>query len=251
MIPNRESAATSPNDRLRKTRAGKTQGNTDWLASQDLRDGVLLLGGTSLADFRQRVAQSGLRGDLTPSHWSMCGLLIDEGTRFLSVPLAVPDVSGVPATNAVRECSLSDYDDPAKWPNIGVVRFATDMSTIVRQARDIAMRRTIVDLPALLLAWLGYAWGVTDQPNPLTESLGIPSGVFVETAHAMAGVELTPGLASAASCPEAIWQAAKWWHEYYEEVPVAAAGLRSAGPVAPQGRYAVRQPEAQLIASRG
>ncbi len=28
--------------------------------------------------------------------------------------------------------------------------------------------------------------------------------------HALAGVDLTPGLASEASCPEAIWQAAKW-----------------------------------------
>jgi hypothetical protein len=29
-----------------------------------------------------------------------------------------------------------------------------------------------------------------------------------------AGFELTPGIASSATCPEAIWQAARWWHEY-------------------------------------
>jgi hypothetical protein len=32
-----------------------------------------------------------------------------------------------------------------------------------------------------------------------------------------AGFDLTPGLESRASCPEAIWQAAKWWHKYYED----------------------------------
>jgi hypothetical protein len=246
MIPNRESSATDSNSQLRQSKAGKKQGNADWLASHDLTEGVLLLGGTSLADFRQRVAQSGLRGDLSPSYWSLCGLLIDDGRRFLSVPLRVGDVSRVPATNAIAECDIADYDDPGDWPNIGVVRFASDMSAIARQARIVAQRRTIVDLPGLVLAWLGYTWSVTGRPNPLMDSLGIPSAVFVETAHALAGVELTPGLASAASCPEAIWQAAKWWYEYYEEAPTPVKGSRSAGPISPQGHYALRQPSAQL-----
>jgi hypothetical protein len=108
MIPNRESSATDSNSQLRQSKAGKKQGNADWLASHDLTEGVLLLGGTSLADFRQRVAQSGLRGDLSPSYWSLCGLLIDVGRRFLSVPLRVGDVSRVPATNAIAECDIAD-----------------------------------------------------------------------------------------------------------------------------------------------
>jgi hypothetical protein len=245
MIPNRESSATRPNADLRKTRSTLRQTNSAWLAEQGFTEGVLLLGGASIADFRLRVAQSGLRGDLTPSYWSQCGLLIEGGSWFLSAPLTVPDASSVPSTNAIRECAMADYDDPQQWPNIGVVRFATDMGIVVAQAREVAMRRTIVELPALLLAWLGFAWGVTGQPNPLTQSQGIPSAVFIETAHALAGVELTPGLASASSCPEAIWQAAKWWHEYYEEAPTIAIGTRSAGPIPPQGTYAIRQPKAQ------
>lgn len=249
MIPNRESSATSSNGALRKTRASRKESNSAWLASHELREGILLLGGSSLADFRQRVAQSTLRRDLSPSYWSLCGLLIDDGSRFLSVPLSIPDASAVPAANAVRECAMTDYDSPRHWPNIGVVRFASEMSAIVGEAREVASRRTVVDLPALLLAWLGFAWGVSDRPNPLTQSLGIPSAVFVETAHAIAGVELTPGLASAASCPEAIWQAAKWWHEYYEEAPVAMAGTLDPGTMPPQGWYAVRQPNAQLLDS--
>jgi hypothetical protein len=245
MIPNRESSASRPNADLRKARSSSLQTNSAWLAEQGRVEGVILLGGASLVDFRLRVAQSGLRGDLTPSYWSMCGLLVDDGTRFLSVPLSVPDASSVPATNAVRECAMADYDDPERWPNIGVVSFATEMRVVVEQAREVASRRTVVELPALVLAWLGFGWGVTGQDNPLNDSLGIPSAVFIETAHALAGVELTPGLASAASCPEAIWQAAKWWHEYYEEAPTIAIGARSAGPMPPQGRYAIRQPKAQ------
>lgn len=247
MIPNRESSASSSNTQLKQTRAVKKQGNKEWLAAHELTEGVLLMGGTSLADFRQRVAQSGLRGDLSPSYWSMCGILIEDGQRFLSVPLGFADISRVPATNAIVDCDMSDYDDPARWPNIGVVRFANDMSAILKQARLVAQRRTIVDLPGLVLAWLGYTWAVTGRPNPLIDSLGIPCAVFVETSHALAGVELTPGLASAASCPEAIWQAAKWWYEYYEEAPTPVKGSRSAGPISPLGRYALRQPAAQLI----
>jgi hypothetical protein len=51
--------------------------NFAWLKATGYRDGVLLLGGTSIVDFRMRVAQSELRQDLLPSFWSTCGLLID------------------------------------------------------------------------------------------------------------------------------------------------------------------------------
>jgi hypothetical protein len=245
MIPNRESPATSSNRRLRRSKPGKRQSNREWLAADELQDGIILLGGSSLADFRLRVAQSGLRSDLTPSYWSLAGLLLGDGKRFLSAPLGTDDVSKVPQTNAVQICRLADYDDADAWPNIAVVRFASEMAPIVEQARDAASRRTVVELPELILAWLGYVWGVSGAANPLIASKGIPSAVFVETAHALAGVELTPGLASAASCPEAIWQAAKWWHEYYQEAAQLDDG-RSTGPVRPYGRHAVRQPSAQL-----
>jgi hypothetical protein len=38
---------------------------------------------------------------------------------------------------------------------------------------------------------------------------------MLEVVFGAAGFDLTPGLESRSSCPEAIWQAAKWWHEYY------------------------------------
>jgi hypothetical protein len=38
---------------------------------------------------------------------------------------------------------------------------------------------------------------------------------MLDIVFGVVGYDLTPGLESRASCPEAIWQAAKWWHEYY------------------------------------
>jgi hypothetical protein len=45
----------------------------------------------------------------------------------------------------------------------------------------------------------------------------MPSAAMLETVTGAAGFDLTPGLESRASCPEAIWQSARWWHEYHEE----------------------------------
>ncbi|CAN5781253.1 hypothetical protein BH23CHL7_BH23CHL7_06840 [soil metagenome] len=277
MIPNRESGADRPNEELLEfdpysepapetaapeTAApessaadvaaeetspgpGEEQGNVAWLGRSDLRTGILLLGGTSLADFRVRFAQAQLRSDLTPSHWSMCGLLGEDGT-VQTVPLQPADIGEVPVTNAVRTMSVDDFDDAQAWPNIAVLRFAEGTAAIDDHVAT-AMRRTVVDLPALLLSWLGFVWGVGD--NPLVGGKGVPSAVFVETCYGLAGIELTPGLSSSASCPEAIWQAVKWWHEYY--AGVAEIGASEAGSVRPSGNYLVRQPSAQMaIAER-
>jgi hypothetical protein len=85
----------------------------------------------------------------------------------------------------------------------------------------------------------------------------------------MAGFELTPGLSSASSCPEAIWQSAKWWTYYYESAAkereraidrlteaeggaeVASAGtaerLAAALPMIPTGFFIVRQRAASVV----
>jgi hypothetical protein len=251
MIPSRHSPASTPNGLLAPAEAGPDQSNLAWLRSGRLRRGILLLGGTSLVDFRVRVGQSGLRSDLSPSYWSLCGLLLDTEGTFLSVPLQPADVSAVPQSNAVQTCRLADYDDPSNWPNIAVLSFTREWDEVIRDARLVADSRTILDLPDLVLAWLGYAWAVTGASNPLLSARGVPSAAFAETAHALAGVEITPGLASAASCPEAIWQAVKWWHEYYREAAAVTTSSRAGGssgarPIVPRGRYAVRQRYAQL-----
>ena len=53
--------------------------------------------------------------------------------------------------------------------------------------------------------------------NPLFDGYGMPSAAFIEALCAANGYDLTPGLESRASCPEAIWQAARWWHEFQKD----------------------------------
>jgi len=246
MIPTRESGATHPNRDLRELRPTRGEGNVAWFGRCGMEDGVLLLGGSSLVDFRLRVAQSQVRGDLTPSYWSLCGLISARDGRFLTVPLQTPDISNVPRTNAIRELRLSDVDDPVAWPNIGVVRFAGNPGAVLEQANKLHIRRSVIDLPELVLTWLAYGWAAGSADNPLLRSKGVPSAAFVETAHALAGIELTPGLSSASSCPEAVWQAVKWWREYYEGA-VEIAGRGEAQPVVPQGVYGLRQRSAHVV----
>ena len=79
------------------------------------------------------------------------------------------------------------------------------------------MQRAVLDAVDLLVRWIAYAWGVTQTTNPLLENRGMPSAAMLDVVFGAVGFDLTPGLESRASCPEAIWQAAKWWHNYYEE----------------------------------
>ncbi len=244
MIPTRESGASDPNLQLDRLPAEEGEGNASWFGRSPVNAGLVLLGGTSLVDFRLRYAQSQLRSDLTPSYWSLCGLLLADGS-IRTVPLDVTPAADVPRTNGVRLMSIDDFDDPLAWPNVAVLRFAEDAEVVAAHADVVAQRRTIVDIPSLLLAWLGYAWAADDASNPLLSGSGIPSAAFAEAAHSLAGVELTPGLSSSASCPEAIWQAVKWWHEYYAGVlDVGATG--AAGTLVPSGRYVVRQRSAAV-----
>jgi hypothetical protein len=141
---------------------------------------------------------------------------------------------------------LADLDDPARWPNIGVLRFADRMPSVLAQVDVLRTRRTILDLPDLLVAWLAFGWAAGSAENPLLAGRGLPSAALVETAHTLSGIELTPGLASASSCPEAIWQAVKWWREYYEGA-VRIGGRGMARPLVPRGVYGIRQRSAALL----
>jgi hypothetical protein len=250
------------NPNLRAEPAGKAEGNRKWLARLESPDGVkpdengiILLGGSSLADFRLRVAQSQLRHDMMPSYWSHCGILLEGGT-MVTVPLdlrpreqtrrrEIDDVSLMPSCNGVRVCRLEEFDDPRWYPNIAVIRFAKTHKHVHDQIARVRLDRGIIDLPGLILPWLGFIWGVTDAANPLARGLGIPSAAFVETVFAMDGLELTPGLSSASSCPEAVWQSAKWWTGFYEKISAATESEHTM-PMPPDGFYAVRQPAAAV-----
>lgn len=254
------STSSQPNNKLREEPAKDGEGNRKWLARLGDGDGVILIGGTSLADFRLRVAQSALRDDMFPSAWSLAGILLGDG-KFVSVPLGGQDISDVPKNNGVRELSLDDYDDAQRFPNMAVIRFAKIHDNVRRDIDRLKRDRGIVDLAAMMLPWLAFIWGTKGSGNPLSEGKGLPSSAFVETVFAMAGFELTPGLSSASSCPEAMWQSAKWWREFYETTTAAlSAGggksgkgksakenARPAVPMVPEGFYKIGQGSAAIV----
>lgn len=242
MLGVRHSPDRQANPALRELRPRRGEGNAAWVRRTGLGDGVLLLGGCSVAEFRIRVAQSRMRSDLLPSFWSMAGIL--QGSRVHTVA-DVRDLNAVPETNGIQSLRLREFDDPAQYPNIAVIRFCERRRPLVEAAGSLRRGRSLIDIPELIVPWVAYVWGVSSQANPLLESKGLPSAAFVETAHALVGIDLTPGLASEASCPEAIWQAAKWWTRYYE----AAAGDAKVGDshaICPVGRFGIRQPSAAV-----
>jgi hypothetical protein len=247
MILNNVSPVIVNNTNFKKTPAQKGEGNKAWLKriiAENKFDsrGLLLLGGASVADFHIRVAQSSLRFDLTPSHWSQVGVLSDANS-FYSVPLQWNgELSEMPHFNAIQTCKLADYDDPNFYPNIAFVQFTKDMDMILDHAERLKLQRSMIDLPELVLRWLEYVWAV-GHGNPLAAGKGLPSAVFAETAFGIGGIELTPGLASASSCPEAIWQAAKWWKAYYDESSKISVASQ-ATPMAPAGCFFMRQESA-------
>ncbi|MEO8604526.1 MAG: hypothetical protein ABI629_18285 [bacterium] len=244
MISIRHSTDTHHNAKLRALPRRKGETNSAWIARSGIAGGILLIGGSSGLDFRLRVAQSHMRSDLLPSLWSQTGLLLaPRGGAFLSAPLVGhADPALIPSHNAVETCRLRDYDDPDRYPNLALIDFGGDVQSVARRITAIAAQRSIVDLVSLLVPWLGFAWGAGRQGNPLFESNGIPSAVLVETAYGIEGIELTPGLSSQTSCPEAIWQSARWWSSYYERA--AAEPTRNAA--VPVGCFVLDQPAAAV-----
>ena len=251
MISIRQSNADKANPKLVEVKAEANETNSAWLKRVGAKDGLLLLGGASLTHFRIRVAQSQARADLKPSSWSLVGILYDEST-FLSVPLELSaDSAELAQSNGIQTCKISDYDDPERFPNIAVLRFTRDTEKIYtnchllggdKEAKRPA-QRNVIDLPTLMIPWLSFIWICGRASNPLSDGLGLPSAAFVETVYGIAGIELTPGLASATSCPEAIWQAAKYWHAFYKEA-AKTGNRRNAAQQVPTGQYALRQKSA-------
>lgn len=255
MIPIRQSEAKRENTRLvrrpRRKKGKKGESNSDWISrvteNNDLSGKILLFGGTSLDDFRLRVAQSHARTDLMPSFWSHAAIVARRNRKTAGTwelhQISLSPLRGfgsVPRSNGVQQEVLSAYDDPQKFPNIACLDFALKPGDMEAAVTVFSRQRTLVDVGSLIVEWLGFLWGVGGAPNPLVHGRGIPSAALVEGACSIAGLELTPGLSSQASCPEAIWQSAKWWHEFYEsEAGGAGAPL--------QGYYCIDQKEAACL----
>jgi hypothetical protein len=245
----RRSDVASGNPLLKETPADAAPAaNFTWLSSTGYRDGVLLLGGTSIVDFRMRVAQSELRQDLLPSFWSTCGLLIDGEVLMTARVDAISDSSARVERNGLEAVQLdaqSRYGDSMFYPNIAILQFTDDHASIREHVARIGQERNIVDLLAQIVAWLGYCWAVGDRGNPLMQGHGIPSATLLERAYGLASIDLSPGLPSASSCPEAIWQAARWWYKAYDPVDPTTKSAFT-----PRGAYLVRQPAAAALGIR-
>ncbi len=200
---------------------------------------VLLFGGRSAYDFRLRVAQSPFRHDVSPSHWSHAAMIrnadladLDDAV-VLESSLEPGHGFGMPSTyNGLQTRYLRHYDDPRLFPSIAVMRVPVDAGlwsldstrTSVSLLEQFAMRRSLLDVPALIIRWLEYVWSVGTAPNPLLEGWGIPSAAVIDALLSAAGYEMCPGLETQATSPEAFWQAARWWHPYYElnrQAPIA------------------------------
>ena len=215
----------------------KEERNVAWLTRhlQGGGDGtsLLLLGGTDSYAFRMRVAQSHVRHDMSPSRWSHIGILgplrkNPAATKVHEISLQPRRGFGFPAaTNGVQDqARVRDYDDPEAFPNVAVLRIPAAWKDVSKALEQFKKQRAVLDAKELILHWLAFTWGVGRSGNPLLDGHGIPSAAMVETVVGAAGYDLTPGLESGASCPEAIWQAARWWHEYYSEqksVPIAGS----------------------------
>jgi hypothetical protein len=197
---------------------------------------IALLGGSDTLAFRLRVAQSHLRGDMLPSYWSEAILIrltgaTLAGAEAISVPLAQPPGPAyAPTENGVVGVPLSDFDDPARYPNIALIALPKAQAKILARVELFRRARSTFDALEHVLRWLAFAWGVARTPNPLHENYGIPSAGMLETVCAAEDVELTPGLESRASCPEAIWASALHWRDFF-----AKTGERRV----PFGRYVI------------
>jgi hypothetical protein len=250
MIVNSSSPDSANNKELKRVSANPQESNSRWLKRVIKSNGfegggLLLLGGNSVVDFRVRVAQSHLRHDLTPSYWSAVAITPDYD-RLYSVPLQwMEDLSEMPHANGITVSRIADFDDPVRFPNIAIIQFADSMTELAVFAERLKIQRNVIDLPSLVVAWLSYVWAVGDSTNPLSNGQGLPSAVFAETVFGIGGIEITPGLATQSSCPEAIWQAAKWWSAFYKEVSKIQSSSETRGRV-PKGCFALRQPAAAV-----
>lgn len=224
------STAAKPNPDFMQSPRIKDENNTAWLernlkklAGEGGAQGVaylVLLGGKMKADFHLRVAQGHLRNDMSPSHWSHVALLQGSGPTkkgaLWEISLEPKGGFGYPPSdNGVQEGALKNYASKNQYPNVAVMRVPVKLSEMRAVLQRFKRQRAEIDCVELTLLWLGYVWGVGRAGNPLLDGYGTPSAAFVEALASACGYDLTPGLESRASCPEAIWQAARWWHEFH------------------------------------
>ncbi|MDN3922442.1 hypothetical protein [Roseateles violae] len=238
------STSSTPNPDFRALKRKRGQGNVDWCerVRREMREAtpeqwslIALIGGADTLSFRLRIAQSHLRPDMQPSYWSEALLLVPEGAalagaRAIHVPLMQPDGPEYgPKSNGVVSTPLTAFDDAQRYPNIALIALPLPQARVLARVDAFMSSRSTLDTLEHVLRWLAFSWGVAKTGNPLHENYGLPSACMLETVCAAEEFDLTPGLESRASCPEAIWSAARHWHDYF----IKTGGQK------PFGRYAI------------
>lgn len=226
MIAIRSSSASKRNPDLKQAPRKGAETNTAWLKRNQAFEGetlkLLLVGGRSATSFRLRIAQAHARSDMEPSWWSQVLFLTEPAknvalTRTLEISLEPAAGFGHPAPrNAVQNGKLAAYDDPEAYPNIAVLELPLERKALREPVARFTKQRAVLDAVELVTLWLPFVWGVGSAGNPLLGGHGVPSAAMAEVLLSAVGFELTPSLGNRASCPEAIWQSANWWHEYHQ-----------------------------------
>ena len=220
------SNATSPSSALSEVPRKDGEDNLQWvmrnLPSEAEQTNLVMVGGKDPVSFQLRVAQSHIRHDLVPSYWSHVMMLGKPSknpgsTTVYEISLEPGEFGFPPPENGAQKGKLNQYRDPKMYPNITILAAPVPLKEVMEALDRFKMQRAVLDAVDLIIRWLSYVWGVSRSANPLLEGQGIPSAAMLEIVFGAAGYDLTPGLESRSSCPEAIWQAAKWWHEYYKE----------------------------------
>jgi hypothetical protein len=209
----------------RSAKAGKSAGgggNMEWFRESakklEAKTFLMLLGGSGAAHVRLRTAQSTIRRDMTPSHWSHVVLCTDKQFKRGKEVAVAPPISWnfPPASNGLINVFLSAYDDPEEFPNVALIGVPVEAEKVEEAADNFwKVRRDGLDAVEMMLRWLGFLWGVEGAHNPLEEGIGVPSAAMVDYVLSAVSYDLTPALNSRSSCPEAIWQSAKWWSDYH------------------------------------
>lgn len=244
MVQQVRSKSVKPNPQFKELKRKPQESNLAWgeRAVKQMATGGLdgwtyavLLGGADTTAYRLRIAQAHLRRDMLPSSWSECFLVeLKEdslaGAQAIHVPLHQPGgPQFAPRQNGVLHRPLADFDAAALYPNIALIGLPVPQAEILEKVEQFKRSRSTLDALEHVLRWLAFVWGVARTPNPLHDNFGFPSASMLETVFAANRFDLTPGLESRSSCPEAIWVAARYWYDYFKEFADAA----------PKGRYSV------------
>lgn len=228
------SSATRQNTNLVERKRADDEDNEAWLRRivdekrVDTVEGssvLLLVGGTDPLSFRLRVAQSHARHDLSPSAWSHAAFVERWTTPLSDIPLLEVSLNPplgfgafgfAPTRNGLQRGRMSAYFDARHFPNIALLSVQMPAKELADSLESIGHQRSVFDVPQLILRWLTYGWGVGVPASPLADGFGIPCAAVLEAAFAANEFDLTPGLESRSSCPEAIWQAARYWYGYHQ-----------------------------------